>query len=60
MQRSWIGRSSGHLVTFKLVHSVDSGSRTFPLSPLDIFTTRVETIYGVIAYIWPRIRCNFR
>jgi len=38
MQRNWIGRSEGTLVDFKL-----DGP---PASPITVFTTRVDTIYG--------------
>ena len=46
MQRSWIGRSSGNLVTFDLRHLPGSASPASPLPPLVVFTTRVETIFG--------------
>ena len=40
MQRNWIGKSKGTRVTFKI-----AGEDT----PLEVFTTRVDTIYGVCA-----------
>jgi len=42
MQRAWIGRSTGTLVTFNIVSSAPS-----PPSPIVVFTTRVETIFGI-------------
>ncbi len=41
-QRNWIGRSDGVQVTFDLVD--ESGNK---IDKLDIFTTCIETIYGV-------------
>ncbi|HJO38895.1 MAG: leucine--tRNA ligase [Vicinamibacterales bacterium] len=38
MQRNWIGRSEGARVTFTLVGE--------PAAPIDVFTTRIDTIYG--------------
>ena len=38
MQRNWIGKSTGYEVTFKL----ENGDL-----PMTVFTTRVDTIYGV-------------
>jgi leucyl-tRNA synthetase len=38
MQRNWIGRSEGTLATFKVEGTDD---------PIPVFTTRVDTIYGV-------------
>lgn len=40
MQRHWIGRSEGTIVTFKL-------PPTSAISTLEVFTTRVDTIMGV-------------
>ena len=40
MQRNWIGKSQGTEVVF----NVENGSRTYPVT---IFTTRVDTIFGV-------------
>jgi hypothetical protein len=48
MQRSWIGRSSGNLVTFTLKPLPDLAPRALPLPPVVIFTTRVETIFGTV------------
>ncbi|MGE0593501.1 MAG: leucine--tRNA ligase [Vicinamibacterales bacterium] len=38
MQRNWIGRSEGARISFALSHD--------PTVPIDVFTTRVDTIYG--------------
>jgi hypothetical protein len=48
MQRSWIGRSSGNLVTFNILPLPDSPARSLQLQPVVVFTTRVETIYGIV------------
>src|SRR5215471_10700112 len=42
MQRNWIGRSPGAEVSFKVADSEDH---------IDIFTTRIDTIYGANAII---------
>ena len=55
MQRAWIGRSSGSLVTFALQSDEGSAARALSLPPLIIFTTRVETIYG--AAFPPSCKC---
>jgi leucyl-tRNA synthetase len=47
MQRNWIGRSEGARVRFKL--SPTSGPIPDPRSPtskIEVFTTRIDTIYG--------------
>jgi leucyl-tRNA synthetase len=41
MQRNWIGRSEGARVTFPLV-GLDGVAST----PIEVFTTRIDTIYG--------------
>lgn len=41
-QRNWIGRSEGMQVKFKLVNSMDK-----ELGEVEIYTTCIETIYGV-------------
>lgn len=48
MQRSWIGRSTGNLVTFNILPLPDSPARSLQLQPVVVFTTRVETIYGIV------------
>ncbi|AZQ43300.1 leucine--tRNA ligase [Nonlabens ponticola] len=52
IQRNWIGKSIGSMVTFKLEEKYND---TFPLwgnaagngAKIDVFTTRPDTIYGV-------------
>jgi leucyl-tRNA synthetase len=44
MQRNWIGRSQGARVKFEIA---DLSS----VKPIDIFTTRIDTIYGATAII---------
>ena len=53
MQRNWIGRSEGTLVQFPVVPSFSSnsdegggGPTTERTDPLDVFTTRIDTIFG--------------
>src|SRR5256885_3153989 len=48
MQRNWIGRSEGARVKFPLeaVEPVGSGSRRTDLTDVEVFTTRIDTIYG--------------
>jgi leucyl-tRNA synthetase len=51
MQQNWIGRSEGALVQFSIVpltHTDDDGASRLEasLSTLDIFTTRIDTIFG--------------
>src|SRR5712692_556701 len=41
MQRNWIGRSEGTLVSFKLEGATDVANST-----ISVFTTRVDTIFG--------------
>lgn len=44
-QKYWIGKSKGCMLTFKVLPSKDDlGGET---SAIDVFTTRVDTIYGV-------------
>jgi len=43
MQKGWIGLKPGFIVTFKVLNS---RSKAF-LGNIEIFTTRIETIYGV-------------
>jgi leucyl-tRNA synthetase len=43
MQRNWIGRSEGARVKFALP---DSGSRTPDPAFIEVFTTRIDTIFG--------------
>lgn len=44
MQRGWIGRKEGSLVTFDLVKSEGNEQKS---AKLDIFTTRLDTFFGV-------------
>jgi len=44
MQRNWIGRSEGARVTFQLVP--DAADQPGAASSIDVFTTRIDTIYG--------------
>ena len=44
MQRNWIGRSEGALVQFPL--AAQDGSAHADIEHLDVFTTRIDTIYG--------------
>ena len=41
MQRNWIGRSKGSLIAFPLANSDGS-----PGASIEVFTTRIDTIYG--------------
>jgi leucyl-tRNA synthetase len=43
MQRNWIGKSEGASIQFKIV-STDSEQR---FTPVDVFTTRPDTLFGV-------------
>jgi leucyl-tRNA synthetase len=43
MQRNWIGKSEGATIQFKIV-STDSEQR---FTPVDVFTTRADTLFGV-------------
>jgi leucyl-tRNA synthetase len=46
MQRNWIGRSEGARVRFA-IDADDRGSRLAPpASDIEVFTTRIDTIYG--------------
>jgi leucyl-tRNA synthetase len=44
MQRNWIGRSQGAKVEFKIAEMQGVG-------PIEVFTTRIDTIYGASAII---------
>ncbi len=44
MQRNWIGKSQGAKVNFAVVEPATAG-------PIEIFTTRIDTIYGATALI---------
>jgi leucyl-tRNA synthetase len=44
MQRNWIGKSQGAKVKFAVADVVDA-------EPIEIFTTRIDTIYGATALI---------
>src|SRR5215207_9865710 len=43
MQRNWVGRSEGARVRFKLSEPTSPGPRS---STLEVFTTRIDTIFG--------------
>jgi leucyl-tRNA synthetase len=43
MQRNWIGRSEGARVTFRLANE---GSSPALMPAIDVFTTRIDTIFG--------------
>ncbi|OFW06053.1 MAG: leucine--tRNA ligase [Acidobacteria bacterium RIFCSPLOWO2_02_FULL_68_18] len=45
MQRNWIGRSEGARVTYPLEHPPGSGVGD-SASAIEVFTTRIDTIYG--------------
>src|SRR5262249_52491687 len=45
MQRNWIGRSEGARVTFPVVDGANRSGGTEELG-IEIFTTRIDTIYG--------------
>jgi leucyl-tRNA synthetase len=44
MQQNWIGKSQGAKVKFAVAGAADAG-------PIEIFTTRIDTIYGATAII---------
>jgi leucyl-tRNA synthetase len=46
MQRNWIGRSEGARVKFTLDQGSDPGSRIPDPGSIEVFTTRIDTIYG--------------
>ena len=43
MQRNWLGRSTGARIRFE----VEDPSNGQPLSPIEVFTTRPDTLFGV-------------
>ncbi|WP_158797607.1 leucine--tRNA ligase [Pedobacter sp. L105] len=45
MQRNWIGKSSGASVRFKI--DTVAGAAALPAEYIEVFTTRVDTIFGV-------------
>ena len=45
MQRNWIGKSSGASVRFKI--ATVEGAAALPAEYIEVFTTRVDTIFGV-------------
>jgi leucyl-tRNA synthetase len=49
MQRNWIGRSEGAEISFQIMKSVstDHSPLTIHHSPLTVYTTRPDTIFGV-------------
>src|SRR5687768_15162915 len=47
MQRNWIGRSEGARVKFAAASTASSSSAvSAPSADIDVFTTRIDTIYG--------------
>ena len=46
MQRNWIGRSEGARVRFALAEPVGSAGSSHAADHLEVFTTRIDTIYG--------------
>ena len=46
MQTNWIGRSEGAEIAFPIA-SVDGEGAQPPVEPIEVFTTRPDTIYGV-------------
>ncbi|MFD1563959.1 leucine--tRNA ligase [Haloarchaeobius amylolyticus] len=44
IQRNWIGRQEGARITFELSHDADGGGTD--TEPVDVFSTRPETIHG--------------
>jgi len=46
MQRNWIGRSEGARVRFALAEPLDPRSSTIDTRDIEVFTTRIDTIYG--------------
>lgn len=47
LQRNWIGRSEGTIVKFKIQNSnIKNEIESTKLKDIEIFTTRVDTIYG--------------
>ncbi|HUR99550.1 MAG TPA: leucine--tRNA ligase [Pyrinomonadaceae bacterium] len=50
-QRDWIGRSEGAYVDFKVKVARPSGAMTAEAVKITVFTTRIDTIYGVNAIV---------
>ena len=45
MQRNWIGRSEGTLISFQATNSVPDSTQT-PMQAIEVFTTRPDTLFG--------------
>ena len=45
MQRNWIGRSTGALISFQATNSVPDPTQT-PMQAIEVFTTRPDTLFG--------------
>jgi leucyl-tRNA synthetase len=46
MQRNWIGRSEGARIEFPVVENREAAAPGASQDPIEIFTTRIDTIYG--------------
>jgi len=57
MQRGWIGYSTGTQLSFEILSNRNNNERF--LQQLEVFTTRIDTIYGVtfvaLAYDHPSV-----
>ena len=46
MQRNWIGRSEGTLISFRATNSVPDPMQTMDVQTIEVFTTRPDTLFG--------------
>jgi leucyl-tRNA synthetase len=51
MQRNWIGKSVGAMVKFRLESRIENQEAGLSASYLEVFTTRVDTIFGVTTIV---------